>query len=100
MSLHDQIALKARLDGNTSAQFRTAAQKHANATWVYLLIAGAVWYLTSWPWALIPAAFAAYIAMQSISATAIAVRLERYENSQGAALKHGSADAPKPERLG
>jgi hypothetical protein len=86
MSFHDQIAQKAGLDGNTSAQFRTVAQKHANATWVYLLIAGAVWYFTSWPWALIPVALAIYVAMQSIIATAIAVRLEKYESSQSTAL--------------
>ena len=85
MSFHDQIALKARLDGNTSAQFRAAAQKHANATWVYLIIAGIVWYFTSWPWTLIPGALAIYVAIQSISATAVAMRLEKYESSQGTA---------------
>jgi hypothetical protein len=86
MSFHDQIALKARMDGNTSAQFRAAAQRHANATWVYLIIAGIVWYFTSWVWALIPFALAAYVAVQSLSATAVAIRLEKYESSQGSAL--------------
>jgi uncharacterized membrane protein YdbT with pleckstrin-like domain len=86
MSFHDQIALKARVDGNTSAQFRAAAQRHANATWIYLIIAAIVWYFTSWLWALIPGALAVYVAVQSISATAVAVRLEKYEKSQGTAL--------------
>ena len=86
MSFHDRIALKARLDGNTSAQFRAGAQRHANATWVYLIIGAIVWYFTSWLWALIPLAFAAYVALQSISATAVAIRLEKYEKSQGSAL--------------
>ena len=85
MPFHDQVALKARLDGNTSAQFRAAAQKHANATWVYLIIGAIVWYFASWLWALIPFAFAAYVAFQSVSATAVAIRLEKYENSQGSA---------------
>ena len=86
MSFHDQIALKARLDGNTSAHFRAAAQRHANATWVYLIIAAIVWYFTSWLWALIPGTLAVYVAIQSLSATAIAMRLEKYEKSQGSAL--------------
>jgi membrane protein YdbS with pleckstrin-like domain len=86
VSFHDQVALKARLDGNTSVQFRTAAQKHANATWVYLIIAGVVWYFTSWQWALIPGALAVYVAIQSISATAVAIRLEKYERSRDTAL--------------
>jgi len=86
MSFHDSVALKARLDGNTSIKFRTAAQRHANAMWVYLTIGLIVWYFTSWIWSLIPVAFAVYVAIQSFSATAIATRLERYENSQDAAL--------------
>lgn len=86
MSFHDRIALKARLDGNTSVQFRVGAQRHANATWIYLIIAGLVWHFTSWLWALIPFAFAAYVALQSISATAVAIRLEKYEKSQDSGL--------------
>ncbi len=86
MLFHDQVALKARLDGNTSAQFRAAAQRHANATWIYLIIGVALWYFASWLWALIPFAVAVYVAFQSISATAVAMRLEKYERSQGSAL--------------
>jgi hypothetical protein len=79
MGAHDQMALKARLDGKTSVQFRRAAQKHANAFWVYAIIAGAVWYFTAWYWALIPLALAALVMSQSFSATAIANRMEEYE---------------------
>ena len=86
MSFHDSVALKARLDGNTSAQFRMAAQRHANATWIYLIIGGIVWYFANWLWALILFALAAYVAFQSVSATAVAIRLEKYEKSQGSAL--------------
>lgn len=86
MSFHDLVAMKARFDGNTSAQFRAAAQRHANATWIYLIIGAIVWYFASWLWALIPFAFAAYVALQSVSATAVAMRLEKYERSQGSAL--------------
>lgn len=81
MSFHDSVALRARLDGDTSAQFRAAAQRHANAAWIYLIIGAIVWYFTSWLWALIPLAFAAYVVFQSFSATAVAIRLEKYENS-------------------
>jgi hypothetical protein len=80
MSFHDQAALKARLDGNTAAQFRLAAQRHAKATWLYLILAAIVWYFTAWYWALIPAALAGFVAIQSMSSTAIAMRLEKHEN--------------------
>lgn len=86
MSFHDRIALKARLDGNTSAQFRTGAQRHANTTWIYLIVGVGVWYFVSWLWALIPFAFAAYATLQCISATAVATRLEKYEKSRESAL--------------
>jgi len=85
MSFHDAVALKARLDGNTSAQFHQAAQQHAKATWVYLILAAIVWYFTSWMWALIPIALTAFVAFQSISATLVATRLEKYEKSEKSA---------------
>lgn len=85
MSFHDSVALKARLDGDTSAQFRAAAQQHAKATWLLLIIGGVVWYFASWLWALIPFALAALVAIQSTCATAVAIRLEKYEKSQGEA---------------
>jgi Flp pilus assembly protein TadB len=80
MPLHDQMALNARLDGQTSGQYRHAAQRHANAMWIYIIIAGVVWYFASWIWALIPFALAAFVATQSVSATLIARRLEKYES--------------------
>jgi hypothetical protein len=81
MSFHDKLAFKARLDGNTSQQFRAAAQKHANATWVYLIVAGVVWYFSNWAWSLIPFGLAAFTAFQSISATMVAIRLEKHDSS-------------------
>lgn len=77
MSFHDQIARMAILDGNTSQQFRAAAQKHANATWFFLIVAAVVWYITNWMWALIPLGLTAFKAFQSISATMVAIRLEK-----------------------
>lgn len=79
MGFHDQIALSARLDGHTAAMYRHSAQKHADATWVYLIIAAVVWYFFAWYWALIPAVFAIVTAIQSMSATAVAMKLEKYE---------------------
>lgn len=77
MGFHDEMARQALVDGQTSDQYRSAAQKHANAMWIYLLIAGAVWFFTAWYWALIPAALALFVAAQSASATAVAIRLEK-----------------------
>jgi uncharacterized protein YqhQ len=83
MPAHDEMALSARLDGQTSAQYRQAAQKHANATWIYLLIAGAVLIFTSWVFALIPVALAVFVMCQSFSATKIAKKLEEFEKQSG-----------------
>ena len=85
MSFHDSVALKARLDGNTSAQFRQAAQRHANATLFYLIIAAVLLYFANWMWALIPFALAAYVALQSVSSTLVATKLEKLEITQGTA---------------
>jgi len=80
MGFHEQIALKARLDGETAAVYRDAADQHAKAFWMYLALAGMVWYFTAWYWALIPAALAVFVTIQSISAKAVATRLDKYEN--------------------
>jgi hypothetical protein len=77
MGFHDDLAASARLAGQSATQFRAAAQRHANSTWVWLLIAGGVWYFTAWWWALIPTALAVWSVVQSVSSTAIALRLER-----------------------
>lgn len=81
MGWHDSLAIKARQTGKTSADFKKGSQRKANATWVYAIVAGAVWYFVSWPWALIPAALATLSAFQSVSATMIALRLEKAEHA-------------------
>jgi hypothetical protein len=82
MSFHDNLVQRAFLRGKTSEQLHAAAQKHANATWFYLIAAAAVWWFASRRWALIPFAFAAFVAFQSISAILIATRLEKLEGPQ------------------
>lgn len=83
MALHDKLAQKAIAMGKHSSEFSAAAQKHANATWFYLIVAGVVWYFFGWLWALIPAALGVYTAFQSISATMVATRLEKQESNSG-----------------
>lgn len=79
MSLHEKMAAGAVLKGKTAAQFKMAAQKHANASWFYGAIGAAVWYFANWKWAAIPLALAAFVALQSISATLIATKMERLQ---------------------
>ena len=79
MKFHDQIAFRAILDGEKSTLYRHAAQKHANATWVYLMIAVLVWHFANLWWALIPFALGVFTALQSVSATFVAQRLEKHE---------------------
>ena len=76
MSLHDRLARLALRDGNTSAQFRVAAQKHANAFWFYAAAGAAVWYFADWRWSLVPFALALLTAAQSVSSTLTARKLE------------------------
>mgnify|MGYP001769269125 FL=1 len=76
MSLHDNLAQKAREKGKTASEFTKASQNHANATWVFLIIAGIVWYFFGWRWALIPIALGLITVLQSISSTMIAQRLK------------------------
>ena len=78
-SFHDRVALKALEDGGTSGQFRKAAQDHAKACWFCLILAGIVWYFAGWAWALLPLALAVFVALQSISSTFTAQRLEAFE---------------------
>lgn len=79
MSFHDRLAEAALRDGNTVEQFRAAAQKHANAFWLYAAIGAAVWYFAGWGWSLIPLAVAVFTALQSASSTLTARRLEHLE---------------------
>jgi hypothetical protein len=75
MGIHDRMAQGEWLKGRDPQRFHVAAQKHANATWVFLIVAGIVWYFSSWKWALIPAALALITGAQSVSATLIATKL-------------------------
>ncbi len=79
MSLHNKLAQKAIAMGRSSSEFTAAAQKHANASWFYVIAAAVIWYFFGWVWALIPIALAVYTTFQSISSTMIATRLERQE---------------------
>ena len=76
MSLHDNLAQTARGKGKTASEFTKASQNHANATWVFLIIAGIVWYFFGWKWALIPIVLGFITALQSINSTMIAERLK------------------------
>ncbi len=68
----------------TAKDFDAAAQKHANASWVYLLISIAVGYFWKW-WALIPAALWLFEVIQSIAAT-----------KQASNLRNGTYRIPNP----
>ena len=67
--------------GKKSSEFRNAAQKHAKATWIFLIAAVVVGYFWKWQFATIPALIAIFIAFQSISSKMIAERMERIESS-------------------
>ena len=78
MAVHDDLARKAVSMGKSAAEFRAAAQKHANATWLWGIATVAVWYFLGWWWGLIPAALGAYSVFRSVSATKIASRIEEW----------------------
>jgi len=52
VSFHDEVAQKALRDGNSTDDFAAAAQKHANASWLYGIVAALVYYFFGWLWAL------------------------------------------------
>ena len=79
MGWHDGLAARAITMGKTAAEFKKGAQHKANATWLSLAVAGAVWYFVGWAWAMVPAFFAAFSAFQSVSASLIAARLDKAE---------------------
>jgi hypothetical protein len=81
MGWRDSVAIKARQMGKTSGDFKKGSQRKASTTCLYLSVAGAVWYFVGWPWALIPAALAALSACQTVSATMVALRLEKAEQA-------------------
>ena len=77
MKLFDNLAKKAIEMGKDATDFNAIAQKHANATIFYLIVAGTIWYFfeSGW-WISIPIMLGAYSAFQSISATMVAIKLE------------------------
>ena len=81
MSFHDKAANRAATMGKRSSEFRSAAQRHAKATWIFLITSGVVWYFWKWQYATIPALIGIISAFQSISSTMIAERIERIESS-------------------
>jgi len=80
MGMHDGYAGRAWASGRTPEEFHAKAQMHANGTWSFVIIALVVWYFAGWVWALIPAALGIITALQSISATTVAARIEQLRN--------------------
>src|SRR6267378_41113 len=97
MGWHDNLADRAAAMGKTAIEFRSAAQRKADATWVLLIIVGVIWFFLNWLWALIPAALAGFSAFRSVSASLIATRLEKVEvrhNSSETTQPYGAAQGP------
>ena len=92
MSLHDKLASKAISSGKGTADFSAAAQKHANATWFFLIAASAIWYFFGWGWALIPVAIGISTAVQSVSATMVATRIEKLKQNTSIGKAEDIAD--------
>jgi hypothetical protein len=82
MSFYDGLAQKAILDGNTSAEFKSAAKKHANWTYVLAILTGVVWYFSGRIWVLIFGALTLLSATRSISANMVKRRIEKLEKSR------------------
>ena len=79
MGMIQKLAFKATERGAKSTEFKAAAQRHANAFWLFAGIAGVVWYLWGWEWALIPIAGCILQIVQSATATMVADRLHGIE---------------------
>lgn len=79
MGMHDRFAGMAWASDRTPEEFHAKAQMHANGTWAFGVIALVVWYFAGWIWALLPAALGVITALQSISCTKVAVRMEELE---------------------
>jgi hypothetical protein len=79
MGWHDDLAAKSAELGKTSVEFRAGARRKAKAAVLYLIVAAAVCYFVSWPWALLPGVLVAWSTFQFMSATKIASRLEVIE---------------------
>ncbi len=79
MSFYDELAQKAILDGNTSAEFKRMAKKHANWTWALAILTRVVWYFSDRIWVLIFGALTLFSATRSISANMVKRRIEKLE---------------------
>lgn len=77
---HDSLAATARRNSRHSGEFHAAAQKYANAFWLWLISIGVVWYFFGWAWSLVPGVLLISAVVKSSSATMVATRLERYES--------------------
>lgn len=100
MSFFDELAQKAILDGNTSAEFKSAAQKHANWTWVFAILTSVVWYFSSWVWVLIFGALTLIAATRCISANIVKKRMEKLEKGHSYGSNSGlekSSTGPLPK---
>ena len=87
MSLNDKLVQKALLMNKNSSDFTAAAQRNANATWLYAILGGVLWYFFNWVWSLLPFFLAIYSAIQSISATQISNKLETLEPNENNFIK-------------
>jgi len=79
MGLHDTLAAKSAEMGKTSAEFRAGARRKLKATALLLVVAVVMGSFGGWLWALLPGVVAAWSALQLLSATLIASRLEAIE---------------------
>lgn len=59
----------------TAEQFERAAQRHANAFWIWLVIALGLWWVSSAWWAAIPGFFAILKVFMSVDSTRAAGKL-------------------------
>jgi len=59
----------------TAADFDEAAQRNANAFWLFAIVTGVVWWFASMWWAIVPGLVAAYCVVASISCTMNATKL-------------------------
>jgi VIT1/CCC1 family predicted Fe2+/Mn2+ transporter len=84
LSFHEKLARVAIAKGKDAEEFSAAAQKHANATWVYAIIFGIIYYFFGMSaWAAIPAVLGIWCLLQSISATMTAKKIEDLLASRG-----------------
>lgn len=78
MSFHDKLACRAVSTGKTADDFTAASQKYAKAATALVVLAGTVWYLFDPNLSIVPFALAAHAAYQSITATIIAGRIQKF----------------------